>query len=297
MKNHAKLILLLATCFTAAATLPAQTLLSDFSSSAGWGASTHVVGSSGTFDITGGVADYTVDSPSDSEFAYTRFTGAVGSYTSDWSVRIDVNYAIPADIFTGGGVEQFINLGLMVAQTGVTPGVVSDAPNFNAFLIESSLYQNASSVRSRDIRSVVFAPGSSTDDSNRYAEGTVSAASVSALQVSFNSTTKVLSAGFDADGSTGGYSFTSIPTLTADASTWSMTGSDTFSIYLMANSGYDGSTTGLGPVIVSGEATLDNLYGTGLTAVPEPSTYAAITGVLALGLAAWRRTRRGAVTE
>ncbi|MDI1251347.1 MAG: PEP-CTERM sorting domain-containing protein [Lacunisphaera sp.] len=290
MKTPIRLVLL-AAFLTSALTLKAQTLLTDFSTASGWGTSTHLVGSSGTFDITGGVADFTVDSPADSEFAYMKYNGAVGSYSSDWSVQIDVNYAIPANIFSSG-IEQFINLGLMVTTTGVTPGVASNAPNFNAFMIQSNLYQDAANVRSRDIRTAVFAPGSATDDANRYAQTTVSAATATAVQISYNATTQVLTAGFDADGAAGGYSFTAIGTLTAAANTWGMTGSDTFSIHLMANSGYDGGATGVGPVIGTGEATLDNLSGTNLTAVPEPSTYAAIAGVLALGLAAWRRQRR-----
>lgn len=47
-----------------------------------------------------------------------------------------------------------------------------------------------------------------------------------------------------------------------------------------------------GPASRPGEATCDNLTGTGLTAVPEPSTYAAIAGAHALGLTAWRRRSR-----
>ena len=79
------------------------------------------------------------------------------------------------------------------------------------------------------------------------------------------------------------------------ACAWSMTSGGTFSIYLMGGSGYDGATTGLGPTVTAGEATLDNLYGSGLTAVPEPSTYAAIAGALALGAAVWRRRQHSAV--
>lgn len=297
MKNHAKLLLLLATCFTSAATLPAQTLLSDFSSSADWSSSATVIGTGSAFSVSGGVANFTVSGPADSDLSLIRSTGVVGSYSSNWSVYVDVNYAAPGTIFTSS-IEQFINLGLMVAKTGVTPGVSSDLPTFNGFEVASNLYQNASNVRSRDIRTSVFAPGSFTDDSTRYTEvSPITTATATAVQISYNATTHVLTAGYDADGATGGYSFTSIPTLTADASTWSMTGSDTFSIYLLGNSGYDGSATGVGPGITAGQATIDNLYGTGLTAVPEPSTYAAIAGVLALGLVAWRRTRRGTVTE
>ncbi|WP_225919216.1 PEP-CTERM sorting domain-containing protein [Actomonas aquatica] len=41
---------------------------------------------------------------------------------------------------------------------------------------------------------------------------------------------------------------------------------------------------------------IDNIYASSLSAVPEPSTYAAIFGAAALGLAAWRRRRHQAAT-
>lgn len=266
MKIHAKLLLVLATCSTAAATLPAQTLLSDFSSSAGWSASSAIIGTGSAFSVSGGVANFTVSGPAESDANLIRSTGVVGSYSSNWSVYVDVNYAAPGTIFTSG-IEQFINLGLMVAKTGVTPGISSDLPTFHGFEVASNLYQNASNVRSRDIRTSLFGPGSFTDDSTRYTEvSPIATATNTAVQISYNATTHVLTAGFDADGSTGGHSFTSIPTLTADAGTWSMTGSDTFSIYLFANSGYDGSASGVGPGITAGEAVIDNLYSTGFAA-------------------------------
>ena len=289
--KHLMKLFVVAACLTPVLSVNAQTLLSDFSSSSGWGSSSTLIGTGGSYGISGGVANFTVSGPTESDFAYIRFNGAVGSYTSDWSVRIDVNFTTPANIFTGG-VEQFLNLGLMVARSDVTPGVSSGEPTFNAFLVESNLYQNASNVRSRDIRTAVFASGSAADDATRYLEESlITAATATALQISCNATTHVLTASFDADGANNGYSFADISTLTADAGTWSMTGGNTFSIYLMGNAGYDGGATGLGPTISTGEATLDAFYGTGLTAVPEPSTYAAIAGGLALGLALWRRRR------
>jgi hypothetical protein len=291
MKLPTKFILP-AACLTFAVSLPAQTLVTDFSSDSDWAASTQLLGSGAALSVSGGVANYTAGSPgTDSDFVLMRNTGVVGSYTSDWSVRIDTNYAIPSTIFDSG-IAQFVNLGLLAVETGVTPGISGGNPTFYAFSVASNLYQNASNARSRDIRISTFTPSGSTDDATRYAQGAVSAASAAAIQISFNATTKVLSGGYDANGATGGYSFTSIPTLTSDASTWGMTGSDTFSIYLMGNSGRD-DAPGTGPGITAGEATFDNLYGTSLTAVPEPSTYAGIAGALALGIVAMRRRRAG----
>ncbi|MCF7688773.1 MAG: PEP-CTERM sorting domain-containing protein [Cephaloticoccus sp.] len=46
----------------------------------------------------------------------------------------------------------------------------------------------------------------------------------------------------------------------------------------------------------SGAATFDNVQFNGVSAVPEPSTYAAILGAMALGFVAIRRRRNAAVT-
>ncbi len=287
-------LFVVAACLTPVLSVNAQTLLSDFSGSANLGSSTALVGTGGAYSVSGGVANFTATSPGDTEFVLVRYTGAVGSFDNNWSVRIDVNYANPSSIFTSG-VEQFMNLGLLVTRSDTTPGVSSNQPNFHAFLVESNVYQMTSDAYSRDIRTAIFAPGSNTDGT-RYAEtnpiGSPSAFAT-AVQISYNATTNVLSAGYDADGASGGYSFTNMTDQTVNvATTWSMTSGNTFSIYLMGASGYDGSTSGVGPTVTAGEATLDNLYGTNLTAVPEPSTYAAIAGALALGAAVWRRRQR-----
>jgi hypothetical protein len=276
--------------------LRAQTLLSNFSSSAGFNSPTTLVGTGSTFNFSSGVGNYTVSGPAENDFTYMQYAGAVGAYTNNWFTRVDVNYAAPGSIFTSG-VEQFINLGIMITKTGDTPGVNGSGPTFNAFMIESNLYQNSSNVGSRDIRAAVLAPGLSTDDNTRYTVvNSLSTATATSIRVGYNATTHVLTASFDANGfSDSVYSFTSIPTLTADTSTWGMTASDTFTISLIGNSGFDNDAGGnFGPSIVLGQATLDNFSGTSLSAVPEPSTYAAMFGTAALGLAAWRRrSRRG----
>lgn len=52
-----------------------------------------------------------------------------------------------------------------------------------------------------------------------------------------------------------------------------------------------GNGTDTGPTLLSGQAYMDNLS---VSAVPEPSTYAAIAGALMLGFAAWRRRAKAA---
>jgi len=296
MKKNRRFFLL-AACLTPAFSIQAQTLLSDFSTNANFAASASLSGN-GVYVISSGVANYTVPTASSNDGAYLAYTGALGSYTSDWSVRIDVSYANPASYFDSG-VEQAIGVGFRVVPTGASIGFNgSGQPTFSSFGVDLNLFQNASDVYSREFRTSVFeADTDHADDTFRYEPSGVGGSGSASLQISFNATSKMLVAGYDADGATGGFSFTAMNTLpedTVDASTWGMSPTDTFTIALVGNSLYDGGSSGFGPTISAGALTLDNLYGTGLTAVPEPSAFAAICGALTLGLATWTRQRRKA---
>jgi hypothetical protein len=51
------------------------------------------------------------------------------------------------------------------------------------------------------------------------------------------------------------------------------------------------SVNNIGTAVTSGQMSFDNLT---VSAVPEPSTYAALAGLSALGLVCWRRRREAA---
>jgi hypothetical protein len=145
--------------------------------------------------------------------------------------------------------------------------------------------------RERDIRASVFTAGNAPDDGARYASQVAFTpiTTATAVEISFNATTKTLTGGYDADGAANNYLFLPITDLTGNASGWGMNAASTFTIYLQGVSGNDaGGTVGV-TIGTAGLATLDNLSGTGLTAIPEPSSYAAMAGVVALGLVVWRR--------
>lgn len=275
----------------------AQTLLSDFSSGANWDASQVLFGSQSSWSIVNGEANYSVSSSSDNEFAFRGYTGALGSTSSSWSAWLDVKYVAPSSIFTAGGVAQAINVGLMVVPTGSAITWEGNNAGFNGFMLNSNLFQGGLDTYSREIRSSVFAQGfEPADEETRYAQSPVAGgtATLSTLRISYDAGTGYLSGSFDADG---GNTWVQMDSNTlgpdfADTAGW---GATSFSIFLVGNSLYDGGTTGVGPEIAVGEVVLDNFYGSGaLTAVPEPSTYAAIFGAAALGLAAWRRKQRKA---
>lgn len=64
-----------------------------------------------------------------------------------------------------------------------------------------------------------------------------------------------------------------------------------------SNSAYSGTLPANGSYntfITAGADTFSGNLGSGVSAIPEPSTYAAIAGVAALGLATWHRRRRAA---
>jgi hypothetical protein len=280
---------LLAALLASALSVSAQ-VLSDFSSSTGWGSPATLVGNTGTIQISGDVGNYyTPSAPSGTQFSYMQYTGTTLSFGTSWSIRVDANYATPSSIFTSGS-GQFINLGLMVTPGSETVDLNGSNPGFRGFLVSSNLFSTSSDTYNRGFQTSIFSDGSSADGTEYGYNPSITGATSTAVMLSYNAGTKVLTASFDAD-TTNGYTYTSMPSQSVNVNTlWGMSGSDTFSLYLFGNSGWDEAGSNVTPSIGTGEAMFDNL-----SAIPEPSTYAAIFGALALGTAAWRRKQRGAV--
>lgn len=264
----------------------AQIALNDFSN---WSAPGNFIGGDSTFTISSGSANYFINgSPGETDFSAVRNTTLVAPTATNWSLSVSVTYA--GGIFSGS-TQQFINAGLMVLQTGTTPGVDGGGiPTFNGFMVNSNLYWNGTTTGS-DLRTSVIADGvESPDNETRYAVNSVPASAT--LYINYNAASQTLSGAYDIGGG-----ITAMTTASFDSvntASWFGSGADTFSIYLMGNSGLD-LGVGVGPQISEGDVSFTNLNGSGLTAVPEPSTYAAIAGAAALGLVAWRRRRQVAV--
>lgn len=72
-----------------------------------------------------------------------------------------------------------------------------------------------------------------------------------------------------------------------------MIAGSTFDIYLVGYSGFDGENgSGVGPMINISGVTFECLAATGLSAVPEPATFAALFVFMAIACAACRRHPR-----
>jgi hypothetical protein len=285
-----KKVLLIAALFAPLVGLNAQSVLSDFSSTTNWGTAVTLAGDTGTFQISGGVGNYyTNGAPTGDQFSYLQYNGAALSYGTSWSIRVDVNYAAPSGIFDSGS-QQYLNLGLMVTPGTATVGISGEAPTFDGFLVSSNLFSATNNTYNRGFQTSIFSNGSATDGTEAGYVNNITLATSTAVILSYDAGTKMLTASFDGN-TTNGYDSFALSSQSVNANTlWGMSGSDTFSLYLFGNSGWDEAGPDVSPTLAAGEATFDNL-----SAIPEPSTYAAMAGALALGLAAWRRRARASV--
>lgn len=248
----------------------------DNSLGAEWSGGQYNLGdTSGVWANTNGRLEYQSGSgPTSQVLVWSNYANP--SYTESWTARVSAaNLTAP----TSG----YAVIGLQVFSAVHDYGFVS--------LLAYSSATNG--------QNVLFEKGRSTDGT----AGTftyldygpdVAVANLSDLvfTISFDATTKGLTLGFSADGGvTPGESVTFNPitgisngsTWAADVSAgaWYAAPTDGFSVRLLGRSTVD--------AIGSGQLYADNFS---VSAVPEPSTYAAIAGLVMLGVVAWRRRGR-----
>lgn len=184
-----------------------------------------------------------------------------GSYTSDWSVQMDVNVPTVARSLVAGQQYAFT---LNIRN--------SAAVNFNTSFAVDLQYGNFGGTLDRGFNS--------HQDLNGIEASDVSSATVStsaAIRVRYNAATTTLISEFDANGAIGGYSFT--PFDSQNISAWGMTASSTFQATPI------GYTTGNLTI-----ASSDNVFADNFLAVPEPS--ACLLVISGLGFMALKRSRR-----
>lgn len=261
-----KTCLLLVLCLGTIAALPGQILFSDsLATDTNWIVNPTNQGG-GSLVFSDSRLNYLVSSPfpTGTDTGFRQLNTFAAPSTSSWSAQVDIHLASLTGLTTG----MYANLNLMVAK--------ATAPTDNNAMFALDRYNAGSGV-------VLDLDAYLTINTNEtHLQEVLNATTDATLMISYNHFTAELIYSYDADGAVGGANF--VVAHTESISGWSMTGSDTFAFLLVGGSGVNPSD--LGPVISAGDGYFQNFA---VTAVPEPSTYAAILGACALGLVALRR--------
>lgn len=226
-----------------------------------------------TTTITGGQMNFVVTTATADDAAGRFWVPSVAPSDTNWTIDVYVNLG-SLDLSTPG---QYANLNLGVSFANSSMMVAIDRYNNGTQLEPNIVYAFDSYNTSFPLAGAYDA----TSDS--LAAGTLrlayTAASGGTLTAQFS------------NGLVFGGAYQSVGELNNVSGTWGMSPTDTFNIILVGASGTKGA--GAGPTISSGTAYFDTFASSGLEArpapVPEPSTYAAIIGMLALGFAIHRR--------
>jgi len=275
--NKYKLLLTAVIAFSIQSLASAQiTIMDDFSSSANWSSPSSF--GSGLLEISGGRVNYTSSGVAPNRGSYIKLIPSTFSYTSDWEAQVDVHAKAASNV----NFDYFYGY-LSVFRTG------------DAFFQNNNLDQPLFTSMSADI----IRPGGIANGfqltysiaevdwfelpiTNPIGKGVPNGTTDGAIRISFDASTKTLTAFYDDNGAIGGYSWTKTASIDVDgAEDFGMTNSDTFTINLSVNSGLD--------VFVNGDMYFDNFS---VTAIPEPSTYAGLLGFGALGFVVYSRRIR-----
>lgn len=207
---------------------------------------------------------------------------------SDWSVSVNAT-----NTFSAGSGQQSVQIGMFVSNTsGLDWAPV--APPLTHDYVKLVLANNSGGPYIHGGLHLDGTPSPNNPPINPKTVGGISSTTGS-LVFSYVASTQVITAGYNFNGTLiqfGSYGVaggTNGSTANAD---WAMSGG-TFTISLFGQASTSGSayTLSSGTTYLDDFSTTDSV--TSMTApVPEPSTYAALFGVAALGFAAWRRRRQ-----
>lgn len=186
----------------------------------------------------------------------------VGSYTADWQVQID---------FT-------LNTTLIAGQSVDWTMVLANSDSVDDY-IAVTLSKFGDMAGNPSAKAAVKSNGS---------DGPF------AVQVTTNPTTATMYVGYIASSETliaaydSGSGLTNLLSVSVGSSgqAWNMTSGSTFQLSIKATNAPNAGPTS---ALVEGVFTADNFLASATTPVPEPSTYALLAGLAALGVVAWRR--------
>lgn len=192
-----------------------------------------------------------------------------GSYLSDWQAQVDFN----------------LNLSLRPGEIALWEMIVTNSADTTDYFVAAlkKIYTGVPP----------SAQAYAYTDSAMVSPYVVSQSSTdlvtSTLRITYSAASTTLTASFDGNGATDGYSFTDIHSvnLSTGVTNWSMLPTDYFTLRLQAwhTAGSTEATT----MMVESTFTADNFLATSGTPVPEPATYTLLAGLAALGLVVWRR--------
>lgn len=159
------------------------------------------------------------------------------TYDSDWEIIVNVRNTFS---YASGGNYRDFGVGFIITPPANT--AISYYTSMDAYR-DDNYFKG-------------FSSGRGDDEDGDYEQQHASSSQSAALKVSFNSTTKVLTSYYDDDGAANGYSWTLYASMGVNGSggtdntSWGMSGSQAFDIYIGGNSE--------GGSVASGQLTLDD---------------------------------------
>lgn len=215
----------------------------------------------------------TIGGAGSSDNRFVPLQAYVGSYDSNWTLELAVvNAFSPA---TG----QSTQIGLLLFNSN------GMAANLTADYVKLVLVQSPADLGGPAAGNVIHYGSHSNTVSNATSTAP-SAGSSATLKLSYDSSAHTIAT---YNGATLLTTYGIAGSGGDSSQNWGMVSGDTFTFGLYAQSGANGFGTGF--TVPAGVAYADSLTTSGLTAIPEPSTCAVACGVLALGLAVFRRRR------
>lgn len=194
-----------------------------------------------------------------------------GSYAQNWQVQIDFTF----NLTQANG--QMSSWSLYI-------GNLAESPVINDTL--QGLFQLSTSGGVPSLMVIgIFTTNGSQNLSPYEPKQFFDATSSITLKATYVAATHILSLYYDADGSGAGRGFDLVTSAPVDASglNWDMDNSDSFGFRLAAENSAGSNATA---AITANQMFADNFAA---SSIPEPATYAAAFGILALLAAGWRR--------